>query len=63
MRTSFRATAQIATDPDILVIGSQSILGTYSEDDLPSAAYGSVEADIAFFDDPDQRKADHVMER
>ena len=55
-----RAAAQIANDKDILVIGSQSILGTYSEHDLPPAAYGSIEADIAFFDDPDERKADQV---
>ena len=55
-----RAAAQIANDSDILVIGSQSILGTFSEDDLPPAAHGSIEADIAFFDDPDERKADHV---
>lgn len=55
-----RAAAQIANDNDILVIGSQSILGTFGEDDLPPAAYGSIEADIAFFDDPDERKADRV---
>ena len=30
----------IVTDGDILVIGSQSILGTYSEDQLPDAADG-----------------------
>ncbi|MDQ6726812.1 MAG: hypothetical protein M3066_11695 [Actinomycetota bacterium] len=37
----------------ILVIGSQSILGSYNENDLPPEATASNEADIAFFDDPD----------
>lgn len=55
-----RAAARITDDPDILVIGSQSILGTFSEDDLPSEAWMSVEADIAFLRDPDAAKADAV---
>lgn len=33
-----RAASRIAEDPDVLVIGSQSILGTYAEDELPQAA-------------------------
>jgi hypothetical protein len=40
------------------VIGSQSILGTYSEDQLPDAAVASIEVDIAFFDDPSYEKGD-----
>lgn len=55
-----RAACGIADDGDILVIGSQAILGTYDEDDLPPRATASMEADIAFFDDPDRRKADEV---
>jgi hypothetical protein len=55
-----RAAAQIADDPDILVIGSQAILGTYSEEDLPSEATISVEVDIAFRDDPTDSKADRI---
>lgn len=55
-----RAACSIADDPHILVIGSQSILGSYSEDNLPSAATRSIEADIAFFDDSDERKSDAV---
>lgn len=43
-----------------LVIGSQSILGTYDEDELPAAATASIEADIGFLDDPDRAKADDV---
>ncbi|XKH57867.1 hypothetical protein LG293_07045 [Citricoccus nitrophenolicus] len=47
-------------DKDVLVIGSQSILGSYDEDDLPAEATASIEADIAFLDDPDRGKADQV---
>jgi hypothetical protein len=39
-----RAASRIAQDPDVLVIGSQSILGSYSEDELPPEATGSMEA-------------------
>jgi hypothetical protein len=55
-----RAVAQIADDPDVLVIGSQSILGSYSEDELPPEATGSMEVDTAFLTDPDNAKADLV---
>lgn len=43
-----------------MVIGSQAILGSYSEDELPQEAVLSMEADIAFRDDPDERKSDAV---
>lgn len=56
LRSASRATG----DPNILVIGSQSILGKFSDTALPDAATMSVEADISFFDDPDERKADLV---
>ena len=55
-----RAAAHIAEDPEILVIGSQSILGTYWEDQLPEEVFMSVEADLAFFNDPAGAKADRV---
>jgi hypothetical protein len=55
-----RSAAQIVDDPEILVIGSQAILGSFWEDDLPEEAWMSVEADVAFFDDPDAVKADQV---
>lgn len=55
-----RAAARIAQDPDVLVIGSQSILGSYSEGDLPEEAWISREVDIAFFDDPDEVKSNAV---
>lgn len=55
-----RAASRITDDPDIVVIGSQAILGSYSEDELPEEATLSVEADVAFRDDPDESKADQV---
>ena len=55
-----RAAAKIAGDPDILVIGSRSILGSYPEHLLPEPVWMSMEADIAFLDDPDAHKADLV---
>ena len=56
-----RAAARIADDGDILVVGSQAILGSFGEDELPEVAWLSVEADFAFFDEADgQRKADEV---
>jgi Nucleotidyltransferase of unknown function (DUF6036) len=55
-----RAASQIANDPEILIVGSQSVLGAIPEDRLPAAATASIEVDVAFFDDPDDRKADQV---
>lgn len=55
-----RAAATVADDPELLVIGSQSILGSHSEALLPVEATTSIEADLAFFDDPDGEKADRV---
>jgi len=56
-----RAAAQIASDPDILVVGSQAILGSYQEAELPEVAWLSAEADLAFFDaERGQQKADEV---
>ncbi|WP_131745870.1 DUF6036 family nucleotidyltransferase [Frankia sp. Cppng1_Ct_nod] len=55
-----RAASTIAQDPEILVIGSQSVLAAISEDRLPVEATASMEVDIAFFDDVDDAKADLV---
>jgi hypothetical protein len=55
-----RAASQIAGDANVVVIGSQSILGTVPEDRLPLEATASMEVDVAFFDDPDNRKSDQV---
>lgn len=55
-----RAAASIVDDPFILVIGSQSVLGTFDEDELPDAATASMEVDLAYFDDPNEDKSDAV---
>jgi hypothetical protein len=55
-----RSAAQIAGDNDILIIGSQAILGSFSEDELPDEACVSIEADVAFFDDQGEDKSDMV---
>lgn len=55
-----RAACRVADDPDVLVLGSQSILGTWDEDELPAPATASMEADLAFLNDPDRAKADLV---
>jgi hypothetical protein len=55
-----RSACAVAHDVDILVLGSQSILGSFDEEDLPPEATASLEADIAFLDDPRRDKADEV---
>lgn len=55
-----RAAAKIAGDPEVLVLGSQSILGSYDEDELPEAAHASIEADVTFFEDYANDKSDQV---
>ncbi len=55
-----RAAATITGDGDIVIIGSQSILGAADVDELPEAATMSMEADVAFFDDDKAAKADEV---
>jgi hypothetical protein len=48
-----RAAARIIGAPDLLVIGSAAILGSFADALLPAAATRSAEADLAPFDDPD----------
>lgn len=55
-----RAAATIADDVDVLVLGSQSILGSFTEEELPEQAHASIEADVTFFDDYDNEKSDLV---
>ena len=55
-----RAASTIVDDPNILVIGSQSVLATFDEDELPDRATASMEVDLAYFDDPTEDKADAV---
>ena len=56
-----RAAARIAEDGDILVVGSQAILGSHSETELPEETWLSVEADLVFLDPVDgPEKAERV---
>ena len=55
-----RAAATIVNDADILVLGSQSILGIADSEQLPIETVMSVEADLAFFSDEFEKKMDQV---
>ncbi|WP_289019982.1 hypothetical protein [uncultured Ornithinimicrobium sp.] len=55
------AACDVTKDPEVLVMGSQAVLGTWDEDELPPEATASMEVGIAFLDDgPDRKKADMV---
>lgn len=43
---AIRTACQIIQRPEVIVVGSQAILGTYREDELPAAATMSIEIDI-----------------
>jgi hypothetical protein len=52
---AIRTACQIIGQPAVVVLGSQSILGSIVEDDLPLEATMSVEVDILpLVDDPDE---------
>ena len=55
-----RAAATITGDGDIVIIGSQSILGAADVSGLPEEATMSMEADVAFLNDIDAPKADEL---
>lgn len=55
-----RAAATITGDGDIVIIGSQAILGAADVGWLPEEATMSMEADLAFRNDLDAAKADAV---
>lgn len=55
-----RAACEIAGAAEAVVIGSQAILGTYSERVLPPEAFRSIEVDLAFFDDEDEELSNRV---
>lgn len=55
-----RAAATITGDGDIVIIGSQAILGAADVGRLPEEATMSMEADVAFRNDVDASKADAV---
>lgn len=55
-----RAASQIIGERDLLVVGSQSVLGTWDEEELPPAVVLSIEADLAPLDDPDETKSTQI---
>lgn len=55
-----RAACTIVQTDAALVIGSQAILGSFTEEVLPEAAVRSVEVDVTFFDDPADERSDQV---
>jgi hypothetical protein len=50
-----RAARAITGRARMLVIGSQGILASFPEDELPADATVSREVDVAFWDDEDER--------
>src|SRR5687768_1151269 len=54
---AIRAACQIIGQPAGVVVGSQAILGTYQEEELPPAATMSVEVDILPIADDNQETA------
>ena len=55
-----RAASAVVGERDVLVIGSQAVLASIPDGRLPPEATTSIEADLAFFDDPGDEKADQV---
>jgi hypothetical protein len=63
LEDAIRTACQIIGAPAVIVVGSQAILGTYREDQLPAAATISIEIDvlpIAESNDETARLADLV---
>lgn len=56
-----RAAADAAGVRRVLIVGSQAVLGSFSEDELPAEALRSIEVDVVVLDDPDGR-AHHTVE-
>jgi hypothetical protein len=48
-----RAAARVASVRRVLIVGSQAVLGSHAEDELPAAVLSSIEADVVILDDPD----------
>ncbi len=54
---AIRTACQIIGRPEVIIVGSQAILGTYSEDALPSLATMSMEIDILPIADTNEETA------
>lgn len=57
---AIRAATDILREESIIIIGSQSVLGSVDEGVLPAQAMWSMEVDVLPSDDPDEAKADAV---
>ncbi len=55
-----RAAASATGRTEILVIGSQAILGSFDETELPPETTVSMEADLGFLDDPREELSDQI---
>jgi hypothetical protein len=55
-----RAASNVVGERDVLVIGSQAVLASIPDAKLPAEATTSIEADLAFPNDPSDEKADQV---
>lgn len=60
LRRLVRAACAALDEDTVVIIGSQSILGSFGDFMLPAAATVSVEADLLPFDDLDESKADRI---
>lgn len=60
LRHVLRAASDVVKDADILIIGSQAILASRDESELPIEATRSIEVDLAFFSDPGEARADAI---
>jgi len=54
---AIRTACQIIEHSEVIVVGSQAILGTYDEDELPAAATMSIEVDILPIADSNEETA------
>jgi hypothetical protein len=55
-----RAASRISGESDVVVIGSQAVLGSLTDEVLPREVSASIEVDVTFFDDLDDAKSDAV---
>lgn len=58
---AIRTACQIIDVPEIIIVGSQAILGTYGEEELPAAATMSVEVDVLPMADSDD-ETEHLAD-
>lgn len=55
-----RACTGITGEESVIIIGSQAILASFDKTQLPAGITMSMEADVLFLDDPDQKLSDLV---